>query len=157
MKIVKATYSHLLSVASRPAQGDISEWEAATGCDYDPDEVLAHLRASTGTVTLINDDGHVLAVGGTQPQEDLSCLVWFVTHSRTESLSLQDKRRFWATINQFKYECLRFSSYLFNIVHSKNTAHISFLKSIGATIYKDEPFMMEASGEVFYLFTIGEP
>lgn len=157
MKIVKATYSHQIAVSTGLTKGDISEWEAVTGYPYDAYDVFKHLRESTGTVALIDDDGDVLAVGGTQPQEDLSCLVWFVTHSRTESLSLQDKRRFWATINQFKYECLRFSSYLFNIVHSKNTAHISFLKSIGATIYKDEPFMMEASGEVFYLFTIGEP
>lgn len=157
MKIVKATYAHLLYVACSPAPGDISEWEASTGKEYDPEDVIEQLKLAVRPVALLHDDGSILAIGGTSPQDDLSCLVWFVTHSRVSELSLRDKRRFWACINQYKYECLRYSSYLFNIVHSKNTAHITFLKSIGATIYYDEPHYVGASGEPFYLFTIGEP
>lgn len=155
MKIVQSTYAHLVYVACFPTSGDVAEWEASTGTEYDPDVVLQQMNDNTRKVTLLSDDGRVLAIGGVTPHDSVSSLVWFVTHSSTEGLSPRDKRRFWKQIDNYKKECLKRNHYLFNVVHSKNLAHIAFLKSLGATIYYDNPILFEVSGEYFYTFTIG--
>ena len=146
---VKPTEALLTSIAENMRKADIEEvWASGR---YPPlDAVIDGWRASDYSTVAVNDYGEPLAVVGLCKRGMLTGLgvVWMLS---TES-SLQYRREFIRQAGPLLGELLDICPRLCNMVHSKNTSSIRWLRRLGFTIESPEPCGQD--GELFHRFHI---
>ena len=132
MKLVELNKHHIEEMIKYIRPEDKAEVVAMSGYDniMQPMQDLLVYDSQEIRVALTSDHGLVYAIGG----YSISGLVWFITSTHADGLSLQGRREFVKAVKKCKRLAFKWSDspYLHNMVLSSNTKHVRLLKSLGA-------------------------
>lgn len=145
----KAKWQDAFSLAPNLREADLKEIEAASG--RTPIDVLYEgCRIGKPCKSIVSGDGErILGMYGVVPVSESVATIWCLA---TEELVSDLKFTFIKHCRKEIAEIVKGYDLVFNMVYSKNTKHIKWLKVMGFTVVDDTPILWGPKEKEFFYF-----